>query len=300
MTAMSLAFSDQTDSCARCKENDGSASYRAPRDFDPPWYFHRKIVADRILAAMLLVPCLPVILFLILLVRLTSRGPAIYRQVRVGRNGCLFSMYKIRTMVDNAESGSGPVWTQTVDPRVTPIGKIIRKLHLDEFPQLFNVLKGEMSIIGPRPERPEFVHVLSQRLPHYTGRLAVLPGITGLAQLNLPPDSDLNSVRRKLVLDLEYIRCANAWLDARLMLGTLARIFKLPVTRLLGIHRTVKISLSTQSEVAIFPENPLDRKTPDGEEGPSDHVIAEKNSHLHHKSSKNSKSVKVLTRRKPR
>jgi lipopolysaccharide/colanic/teichoic acid biosynthesis glycosyltransferase len=204
-------------------------------------YFRRKAIMDRILAALFLLPCLPVILFLVMLIRLTSRGPGIYRQIRVGQNGRLFMLYKIRTMKHDAETRSGPVWTQVSDPRITWIGRIIRRLHLDEFPQLFNVLKGEMSLVGPRPERPEFVHVLMRRLPDYEQRLAAPPGITGLAQLNLPPDSDLDSVRRKLVLDLQYIEQANAWLDARLLLCTAARIFKLPVTRLFGLYRVVTL-----------------------------------------------------------
>ncbi len=203
--------------------------------------FRRKAIMDRILAAILLLPCLPVIVLLVVLVRLTSRGPGIYRQIRVGQNGRLFMLYKIRTMVHDAETRSGAVWSQVNDPRITRLGKVIRRLHLDEFPQLFNVLKGEMSLVGPRPERPEFVHVLMRRLPDYGRRLAVRPGITGLAQLNLPPDSDLDSVQRKLVLDLQYIKEASAWLDARLLLCTAARVFKLPVIRLLGLHRSVTL-----------------------------------------------------------
>lgn len=207
----------------------------------PIYLLRRKAIADRILAALLLLPCLPVILLLVALVRLTSRGPGIYRQIRMGQNGRLFKIYKIRTMRHNAEARSGPVWTQDSDPRITWIGRIIRRLHLDEFPQLFNVLKGEMSLVGPRPERPEFVHVLLRKIPDYGRRLAVPPGITGLAQLNLPPDSDLLSVQRKLILDLQYIEDASAWLDARILLCTAARVFKLPVIRLFGLHRNVTL-----------------------------------------------------------
>ena len=137
-------------------------------------------------------------------------------------------MYKIRSMRHDAEAASGPKWTQASDPRVTGLGKLLRKLHLDELPQLFNVLKGEMAIAGPRPERPEFVRVLGEAIPGYRNRLAVLPGITGLAQVNLPPDSDLASVERKLVLDCEYIERAGLWLDLRLTLWTFLRIFKMP------------------------------------------------------------------------
>ena len=163
-----------------------------------------------------------------LLVRATSKGPGIYQQMRVGKDGRRFMMYKIRTMRVDAEAASGPVWTQPHDPRVTYLGEILRKLHLDELPQIFNVLRGEMSFVGPRPERPEFVRVLSETVPRYRDRLAVRPGITGLAQINLPPDSDLMSVRRKLALDLDYIERGNLWLDARLFLCTALRVIKVP------------------------------------------------------------------------
>src|SRR6185436_18198088 len=123
------------------------------------------------------------------------------------------------------ETKSGPVWSAPgSDPRVTRLGYWLRKLHLDELPQLFNVLRGEMSLIGPRPERPEFVKVLAESIPGYMDRLRVAPGITGLAQINLPPDTDLNSVRRKLVLDLEYIETASFLLDLRMFVCTLFRL----------------------------------------------------------------------------
>ena len=113
-------------------------------------------------------------------------------------------------------------------------GRLLRRFHLDELPQIINVLKGEMSFVGPRPESPEFVHVLAQSIPDYLKRLAALPGITGLAQLNLPPDTDLESVRRKLVLDLEYIDTAGPLLDARLFLATSLRLVKFPEPSRLG------------------------------------------------------------------
>ncbi len=166
--------------------------------FKPAWYFRWKDPLDRCAAVMLLVPGLPLIACLAVLVRLTSKGPGIYRQARVGKDGRRFMMYKIRTMRLDAETESGPVWTQPQDPRMTSLGRLLRKLHLDELPQLFNVLKGEMSLVGPRPERPEFVCVLAEAVPGYRNRLAVRPGITGLAQINLPPDTDLVSVQRKI------------------------------------------------------------------------------------------------------
>jgi lipopolysaccharide/colanic/teichoic acid biosynthesis glycosyltransferase len=207
----------------------------------PAPYFRWKGVLDRVVAALLLLPGLPMIGGLLLLVRLTSRGPGIYRQVRVGKNGRLFRMYKIRTMRCDAEAKTGPVWTKARDPRITRIGRVLRKLHLDELPQLFNVLRGEMSLIGPRPERPEFVEVLAEQIPGYLDRLLVCPGVTGLAQVNFAPDTDLNSVRRKLVLDLQYIAGASPLLDMRLFVCTSGRMFKISLVRVLGLRRRVTL-----------------------------------------------------------
>ncbi len=202
-------------------------------------YFRWKSVVDRGLAVALLVPGLPIIALLMLLVRLTSRGPGIYRQTRVGKDGRVFTLYKIRTMTSNAESGTGAVWSKRDDPRVTWLGRWLRRTHLDEFPQLLNVLKGDMSLVGPRPERPEFVSILSDEIPRYGSRLSVPPGITGLAQLNLPPDSDTNDVRRKLLLDLEYIQRAGWFFDVRIIVCTAGRILKLPLVGILGLARQV-------------------------------------------------------------
>lgn len=208
----------------------------------PSPYLRRKRWVDRVLAAILLIPGLPIIGLLALLVRLTSRGPGIYRQIRVGLHGRHFKMYKIRTMRTDAETGIGAVWTRRRDPRVTRVGRVLRKLHLDEFPQLFNVLRGEMSLVGPRPERPEFVCVLAKQIPGYVSRLAALPGITGLAQINLPPDTDLDSVYRKLKLDLEYIEHARASQDLRMLLCTAVRLVGIPgelAMRLFGLRRSL-------------------------------------------------------------
>src|SRR5262249_33837708 len=153
-------------------------------------YFHTKAIVDRVAALLLLLPAVPLIAILMVVVRITSRGPAIFSQVRVGKNGRTFTMFKLRSMRVDAEATSGPTWSSNgSDPRVTTIGYWLRRLHLDELPQLFNVIRGEMSLIGPRPERPEFVHILADEIPDYLNRLLVHPGITGLAQINLPPDS---------------------------------------------------------------------------------------------------------------
>jgi lipopolysaccharide/colanic/teichoic acid biosynthesis glycosyltransferase len=195
-------------------------------------------------ALLLLGATMPFMLLLILVVRTTSRGPGIYKQVRVGLNGRTFTMYKIRTMRHDVEAATGPVWAAINDPRLTGAGRIIRALHLDELPQLWNVVRGEMSLVGPRPERPEFTRILGREIPGYFDRLLVRPGITGLAQINLPPDTDLNSVRRKLILDLEYICEANAWLDVRIICWTAFRAMGIrwySSTRLFKLHRPVTL-----------------------------------------------------------
>jgi len=226
----------------------------------PEWpcarYIRYKSVLDRLLAILLLIPGLPLIGLSVALVRLTSRGPGIYRQVRVGRCGRIFYIYKIRTMYVDAEGRTGAVWTQDNDPRITPLGRLLRKSHLDELPQLFNVIRGDMALVGPRPERPEFVGVLTQHIPGYADRLAALPGITGLAQINLPPDSDIDSVRRKQILDLEYIRSASIWLDLRLLLCTQLRLVGLTgdrAARLMKLDRRVALpgeAAGTESNAA--------------------------------------------------
>lgn len=195
---------------------------------------------QRILAAVMLVPALPIIGVLILLIRATSKGPAVFKQLRVGRGGTLYTMYKLRTMHCDAEADTGPIWSTPNDDRTTWLGRLLRKAHLDELPQLLNVVKGEMSLVGPRPERPEFVGVLEEEVPGYCQRLRVLPGITGLAQVNLPADTNTASVRRKLRLDLEYIETADLQLDLQIILCTLLKVFCLPSawrTRMTGISR---------------------------------------------------------------
>ena len=205
-------------------------------------YFRWKRIFDIPLAGLMLIPALPVIGLLVMMVRLTSRGPGIYRQLRVGKNGRIFTMFKIRSMRQDAEAGRGAVWSQDNDPRSTRLGQILRKLHLDELPQLYNVLRGEMSLVGPRPERPQFVTVLAAQIDGYYDRLTVEPGITGLAQINLPPDTDVNCVRRKLFLDREYIHSADWFFDLRIVLCTAGRMLRISqptLLRVLGLRRKV-------------------------------------------------------------
>jgi lipopolysaccharide/colanic/teichoic acid biosynthesis glycosyltransferase len=187
-----------------------------------------KLAFDYSAAVVLLIATLPLVVVAMILVKITSRGPAIFRQTRVGLGGHPFTIYKIRTMRHDCERGTGPRWSIGHDPRVTWIGRWLRRTHVDELPQLWNVLRGEMSIVGPRPERPEIVAWLEQEIPHYEERLLVRPGVTGLAQLQLPSDVDVESVRRKLLCDLHYIRLLSLGLDMRIVLGTLAAAIGVP------------------------------------------------------------------------
>src|SRR5262245_24537946 len=224
------------------------------------WYSGAKAAADLALAALLSVPALPVVLLAALLVKLTSKGPAFYSQTRVGKDGRPFTIYKLRTMIHNCESLTGPRWSIPGDPRVTPVGWLLRATHLDELPQLFNVLKGDMSLIGPRPERPEFIPSLERALPAYRQRLNVRPGVTGLAQVLLPPDTDIESVRRKLAHDLYYIRHLGPWLDLRLLACTALYALAVPfglTTRLLRLPASARIEKAMRD---VVPEAPPPRQ----------------------------------------
>src|SRR5262245_38631483 len=207
-------------------------------------YLPLRRVLDFSAALTLSLIALPIVVLAALAVRLTSRGPSFYTQTRTGRGGVTFTIYKLRTMVDKCESLTGPRWTMPGDPRITPLGWLLRRTHIDELPQLFNVLKGEMSLIGPRPERPEFVHELEASLENYQDRHVVLPGITGLAQVQLPPDTDLESVRRKLVCDRYFVQYLSAWLDCRICVATLLHMFgvSFATLRMFGVVPTMRES----------------------------------------------------------
>jgi lipopolysaccharide/colanic/teichoic acid biosynthesis glycosyltransferase len=219
----------------------------------PTWYLACKRAFDLVLAGTLLVLTAPLILLACLLVKLTSRGPVLYSQVRLGLRGRPFTIYKIRTMVHDCERLSGPRWASKRDPRVTPVGRWLRRTHLDELPQLWNVLWGDMSLIGPRPERPEFVPQLELVIPHYRDRLLVRPGLSGLAQVQLPPDTDLESVRRKLACDLYYVREIGPGLDLKILLATACYLLRIPfaVSRLLfGVPSGQPVEHAYQSLVS--------------------------------------------------
>jgi lipopolysaccharide/colanic/teichoic acid biosynthesis glycosyltransferase len=201
---------------------------RRPLAVTAPQSYYRvvKRVLDVVVALVVCVFAAPVLLFAAVLVRLTSRGPVLYSQTRVGRDGQPFTIYKIRSMYHDCEKYTGAQWARTGDPRILPVGRFLRRTHIDELPQLWNILRGDMSLVGPRPERPEFVPQLEQVIPHYRDRLQVLPGVTGLAQIHLGPDTDLASVERKLMFDLYYIKGLGFWSDLRILLATVIHVIK--------------------------------------------------------------------------
>ena len=168
-----------------------------------------------------LILMLPVMVIVAALVKLSSPGPVLFRQKRVGFNGVVFTIYKFRSMLADAEAKSGAIWAAKDDPRATPVGRWLRKLRLDELPQLFNVIRGEMSVVGPRPERPEFVAILQEKIPYYRQRHCVKPGITGWAQINYKYGETIEDSIAKLEYDLYYIKHLAWSLDAFIIFHTL-------------------------------------------------------------------------------
>ena len=189
------------------------------------WYAAAKTAFDYAVALTMLPFAILLIALAAVAVKLTSPGPVFYTQTRVGLNGRKYKIIKIRTMRVNCEAVSGIQWSQKGDSRITRVGRFLRVTHIDELPQLFNVLMGQMSLVGPRPERPEVIQTkgLNQLVPGYRHRLRVKPGVTGLAQCQLPADSDVTSVRYKVVYDLYYVEHMSLLLDLRLIAATLFR-----------------------------------------------------------------------------
>jgi exopolysaccharide biosynthesis polyprenyl glycosylphosphotransferase len=190
------------------------------------WEQITKRLIDIVISITVLTLTLPVLLVIAILIRFTSDGPVIYKQIRVGRNEKPFTMYKFRTMQKDAEINSGPQWASKNDPRVTPIGRWLRKLRIDEIPQLVNVLKGDMSLVGPRPERPHFVEKFSAEVPLYSRRHRVRPGITGWAQVKWKYDASMEDVREKTKYDLFYIENASLNMDAKILINTVMTVIK--------------------------------------------------------------------------
>lgn len=176
---------------------------------------------DLVASSLLTVLLLPLGICVWILVKLTSKGSGIISQDRVGKNGYVFKIYKFRSMVQNAEKKTGPIWAKTDDKRITPFGKFLRKYKLDELPQLVNVLKGEMSLVGPRPERPYFVEQLQNQIPFYTKRLVVRPGITGLAQVKGTKEQNLDDTKEKMKHDLFYLENMGIWFDFKILFKTI-------------------------------------------------------------------------------
>ena len=183
-----------------------------------------KEVVDIVLGSIAFVLSLPIVAFCAVVVKLSSRGPAFLVQVRVGKGGKPFKMYKLRTMHINAESASGATWAQDRDPRVIRSCRWMRRSHLDELPQLVNVIRGEMSLVGPRPERPEILAELKKAYPNIHKRLAVRPGITGLAQVRNGYDTSVEAFRKKLEADMEYIERRHWGLELRIMAETVTKL----------------------------------------------------------------------------
>ena len=175
---------------------------------------------DLVLSVLFFVTGLPFYIIFGLLIKLDSKGPVLFKQIRAGLQNSSFLLYKFRSMGFHAEADTGPIWTVQNDPRITKVGRFLRRFRFDEFPQLLNVLKGEMSLVGPRPERPFFVEKLKQEYPFYMRRLKVRPGITGWAQIKHPYDEHLEDVREKLRYDFYYIENVGLWLDLKIIIRT--------------------------------------------------------------------------------
>ncbi len=180
-----------------------------------------KRILDLLAATLVLICTAPLTIVVAALIKLEDGGPAFFRQQRVGHHGVVFTLRKFRSMKVDAEAETGPVWAKADDPRVTRVGRWIRLLHIDEIPQVWNVLRGEMSFVGPRPERPEFVSELQSLIPFYEFRHTVRPGITGWAQVNCPYGATVADAREKLAYDLDYLRNFSVRMDLAIMLRTL-------------------------------------------------------------------------------
>jgi lipopolysaccharide/colanic/teichoic acid biosynthesis glycosyltransferase len=189
-----------------------------------PWADLVKGLFDRAMALLMLAVCWPLMLATALAVRLSSPGPVLFTQERVGRDGSLFTLIKFRSMYADAEKRTGPVWATADDPRITPVGRFLRKTRLDELPQLFNVLAGSMSLVGPRPEREVFVEELSGKIPYFRQRQIVKPGLTGWAQINYPYGNTVEDALQKLQYDLFYIKYQSFLFDLSILFNTIKTI----------------------------------------------------------------------------
>ena len=179
---------------------------------------------DWMLALVMLLIFWPAMLITAICVRMNSEGPALFQQVRVGRDGRPFTLLKFRSMYIDAEKRTGPVWATEDDPRITSVGKFIRRTRLDELPQLFNVLGGSMSLVGPRPERSVFVDELAEQIPYFRQRHIVKPGLTGWAQINYPYGNTVEDALQKLQFDLFYIKYQSFLFDLSILFNTIKMV----------------------------------------------------------------------------
>lgn len=191
----------------------------------PEWEKKLKRVLDIFASLTILILSAPLTIASAIIIKLESRGPIFYKQERLGLNGKAFKVMKFRSMVNDAEKKSGPVWAQKNDPRVTKFGNIMRKTRIDEIPQMFNILKGDMSLVGPRPERAHFVEMLSKEIPLYKRRMTVRPGVTGWAQVKHKYDESIDDVKTKLKYDLFYIENMSIRMDISIMFRTILVVF---------------------------------------------------------------------------
>jgi exopolysaccharide biosynthesis polyprenyl glycosylphosphotransferase len=187
----------------------------------PEWEKKIKRVMDFVFSIILIILSAPITIITSIAIKLESKGPVLYKQERSGLNGKVFNVLKFRSMVQDAEKKSGPVWSQKDDPRITKVGRFIRKVRIDELPQMLNVLKGDMSLVGPRPERPFFVEQLSKEIPLYKRRLRVRPGVTGWAQVKHKYDETIEDVKTKLRYDLFYIENMSLRNDLKILFRTI-------------------------------------------------------------------------------
>ena len=187
----------------------------------PEWEKKLKRIFDIFISLGMLLLTSPILILTAMAIKIDSKGPVFFKQERMGQNGKIFSILKFRSMINDAEKLTGPVWSQKDDPRITRVGKLVRKIRIDEIPQMYNVLKGEMSLVGPRPERPFFVEKLSEAIPYYKRRLKVRPGITGWAQVKHKYDESIEDVKVKLRYDLFYIENMSIRMDFKIMLRTI-------------------------------------------------------------------------------
>lgn len=197
-----------------------------PVEIENANYFRFKTYVDRLITGVLILLALPLMGLVAMAILVLDGRPVFYRQVRLGKQGRHFSIWKFRTMRHDAERNTGAVWCSKADPRITPLGRWLRCSHIDELPQFFNILAGEMNLVGPRPERPEIAEELTSEIPGYMQRTTVRPGISGLAQLRLGYDRSVADVRKKVSLDLQYIQTASLSGDLWLLACTVPHVAK--------------------------------------------------------------------------